>query len=275
YSGISPFDRNSMWLRPYLDNEVCWNGTEHGTWDYFTQKQYPRFEGWNIVSDRLLTDSDPSNDLTPSAAQKVFLWEHQKVAKTNEQDYNIDMGFGGPVPLLSERLGSLRFFSSYRKDREMLLVPLSHDDYVDEDWLINIVSDLSPSTKLKATFSTGNSKNIAVNGTQQINSTHYLHSPWQIANNIDRLPARLFSNSWYSVANLAHRTWSVNLNRTLSSKSYFHIGLESISREYETGPIGERDVETQYEIVDGYFVDEAPFGFSPLPDVGITGMFFG
>ncbi len=275
YSGISPFDKNSMWLRPFLDNEVCWNGTENGTWDYFTQKQYPKFEGWNIVSDRLLTDSDPSNDLTPSAAQKVFLWEHQKVAMTNEPDYNIDMGFGGPVPLFSERLGSLRFFSSYRKDREMLLVPLSHDDYVDEDWLINIVSDLSPSTKLKATFSTGNSKNIAVNGTQQINSTHYLHSPWQIANNIDRLPARLFSNSWYSVANLAHRTWSVNLNRTLSSKSYLHIGLESVSREYETGPIGARDVDTQYEIVDGYFVDEAPFGFSPLPDVGITGMFFG
>jgi TonB-dependent Receptor Plug Domain. len=31
--GISPFDKNSYWMRPYLDPAVCWTGTTNGAWD--------------------------------------------------------------------------------------------------------------------------------------------------------------------------------------------------------------------------------------------------
>jgi hypothetical protein len=99
--GISPFDPNSMWLRPYMDDAVCWTGTAgesfedldgdkiwdegevytdldgNGSWtpgwDRATQNQYPYFEGWYAVSQNTLIDPD-EEDLTPIGAQKEFIW---------------------------------------------------------------------------------------------------------------------------------------------------------------------------------------------------------
>jgi len=273
--GISPYDQNSMWLRPYLDDDVSWVGTTNGSWTAYTQKQYPSFDGWNAISHRLLSDSDPTNDLSPAAAQKLFMWEFRQKPVVEQPDYNIDAGFGGPVPVVSKTLGDLRFFLSYRKHRSMLLVPLARDDYADQDWMLQLTSDISNNIKLKITGMAGWSSNIAQNGTEQVTSTDYLRSPYQIAVNTDRLPARIFSNSWYSLADIKHKTGAIDLTHTLSQRSYYTVRTEYVSRTYETGPIAQRDMTNKTEIIPGYFVNEAPFGFSPYADVGITGMFFG
>ena len=121
---ISPFDKNSFWLKPYFDPAVCWSGTmdesyedlnansrydqgesfidrdgnglwSDSPWDEYTQRQYPDFDGWNAISQGLLTDDNPNNDLTPLGAQRVFEWETRKEPRSNQPDYNIDAGFGG------------------------------------------------------------------------------------------------------------------------------------------------------------------------------------
>jgi hypothetical protein len=125
-------DPNSYWLRPYFDPTVCWTGTNNGAWDAYTKKQYLQFDGgWNAISKALMTDSDPTNDLTPLGAQRAFEYEIRKKQINDQPDYDIDAGFGGPVPVISEQLGNLRFFTSYRKHREMLLFPMSRPDYSD------------------------------------------------------------------------------------------------------------------------------------------------
>ena len=55
--GPSIYDKNSYWIRPYLDPQVAWNGTSainpatgQPYWDIYTQKQYPSFEGWNSLA---------------------------------------------------------------------------------------------------------------------------------------------------------------------------------------------------------------------------------
>jgi len=109
YFGISPYDPNSMWLRPYLDDAVCWTGTQNGAWDKYQQRQYPKFDGWNAISRQLFEDSDPTNDLTPIAAQRLFKWQHRKQEINDQPDYNIDAGFGGPVPVIGKNLGIFVF----------------------------------------------------------------------------------------------------------------------------------------------------------------------
>ena len=52
--GISPYDPDSYWLRPYLDDDVAWTGTNNGAWDIYTQRQYPQWDGWNAFSNREL-----------------------------------------------------------------------------------------------------------------------------------------------------------------------------------------------------------------------------
>ncbi|HMK38812.1 MAG TPA: TonB-dependent receptor, partial [Bacteroidota bacterium] len=45
--GPSIYDKNSYWIRPYVDPSVCWTGTQNGAWDAATQQQYAQFQGWN------------------------------------------------------------------------------------------------------------------------------------------------------------------------------------------------------------------------------------
>lgn len=287
--GMSVFDPNSMWNRPYLDPEVAWTGTNSGAWDLYTQRQFPQFEGWNAISERLLADSDPSNDLSPAAAKKLFEYERRR-RPSIDSDYIIDGSFGGPVPFISKALGNLRFFTSFRSEREMLLIPLSRDDYRDYNWSIKVNSDLAKGMKLTLTASTGTSYNVAmnkddtqfnnpdwgINGVAFWNPTDYMRSPYTIAElTNEQRASRIFTDSWYSHAEVGHFTLSGKLTNFIDQKTFYDISFEHVSRKYLTGPIQDRNFDESYELFPGYFVDEGPFGFDSNPTTGLTGMFYG
>ena len=96
-SGQSVNDPNSYFIRPFVDNAVAWTGTDNGAWDKYLRRQYPEFEGWNKFSEATLQNDDPSDDLTPTAAQRLFLWQYRKTFDIQEPDYDLDMSFGGPI----------------------------------------------------------------------------------------------------------------------------------------------------------------------------------
>jgi outer membrane receptor protein involved in Fe transport len=268
--GISPFDRNSNWLRPYFDDTVCWTGTDNRRWSEYQQLQYPYFEGWNKVSQRLMTDGNPDNDLSPLAAQRVYMWETRKQPALDQPDYNIDAGFGGPVPAIGKKLGGLRFFTSFRRYREMLVVPLTRDDYVDYDWTAKINSDITPAMKLEISGLGGKQFTM-----QQNWSYGYLRYPSVIAGVMGDRPGALFGTGEYSLTDIAHRGASAKLTHVLGKNTFYEISLEHLQRKYQSYPAAYRNQEKQYEVVPGYFVDEAPFGYHPDDEVGIVGMLFG
>ena len=279
YFGVSPFDKSSMWLRPYFDDDVCWTGTAHSTnsdtWDKWTQLQYPDFEGWNAVSQRLLEDSDPDNDLTPIGAQRKFMWETRKQEITDQPDYNIDAGFGGPVPFLSDKLGNLRFFTSYRREREMLVYPLTRDDYVEYDWNLKVSSDISDSKKLRFSASTGKQYAHALNWlTWDPTSDWYMRYPNTLTGDIGTRPSNMFGTGVYSLADISYKSLSSKYTHMLNQNTFYELSLEHFQRKYWVRPTTRRDT-TLYEILPGYFVDAAPFGYQSEGENGITGMFFG
>jgi outer membrane receptor protein involved in Fe transport len=55
------------------------------------------------------------------------------------------------------------------------------------------------------------------------------------------------------------------------------VRVDFFRTEYETGPTSPRNTTDKTEIIPGYFVDEAPFGFSPIPStgIGVSEFFFG
>jgi len=55
----------------------------------------------------LCENSNPDDDLSPKAAQRLFMWQTRKAPVLDEPDYNIDAGFGGPAPFISKSLGNL------------------------------------------------------------------------------------------------------------------------------------------------------------------------
>ena len=295
--GISPFDPMSGFLRPFYDDAVCWTGTAYGEpytdvngngqwdsgedftdyngdgvrsyWDKYKQNQYLDFEGWNAVSQKLMTDADPTNDLSPLAAQRVFMWQTRKQPEY-DPDYDVDAGFGGPVPIISEKFGNLRFFTTYRRHREMLLVPLTRDDYVDYDWSLKVSADLSSNMKLMISGLVGKQYTM-----QQNWSYYYLRYPNEIAGQMGEDLGILFGTGEYSLADIGHKSLAAKLTHALSSKTYYEISYERFSRDYYTRPPDFRDT-TKYEIVPGYKVDEAPFGYDFEYRTGIFGkMVFG
>jgi outer membrane receptor protein involved in Fe transport len=293
YFGISVYDRNSMWNRPYLDPAVCWTGTDNGAWDIYTQNQYPKFfGGWNAVSQALLADNDPTNDLSPAAAQRLFEYQHRRLPNTKSPDYNIDGSFGGPVPIIGEELGNLRFFTSFVMNREMLLIPLSRPDYQDYNWSLKLNSDITKSMKLTLKGSIGQTYAVPINATDNgyynqsyltggatfWNPTDFVRTPDQIAGvTYEQRSSRIFTDSWYSTSDIKDYNISGKLSATLSATTYYEVSVDNSHRSYLTDPIGARNTTKSFELVPGYFVDEAPFGYSSqlLSGIGDPSLFFG
>jgi outer membrane receptor protein involved in Fe transport len=269
--GISPFDKDSYWLRPYLDPAVCWTGTANGFWDTYTRAQYPNFNGWNALSQQLNTDNNPYNDLSPEALQKLFLFQTRK-RPVISPDYTIDAGFGGPVPLVGENLGDLRFFTSYRRSDEMLLVPMTRNDNLNWDWNLRINSDPTKSIKVEAAVLSGRQYSQATNWSLGA----YINTPNDVAGQIQGFgSSALFSNGYYSPAVIDYTSISAHLTHFLSTSTYYEVKLDRIVRTYSvTEPVA-RDTTARYEIVPGYFVDEAPIGYSPIQSSSYTGLQFG
>lgn len=257
-------DPNSYWLRPYLDPAVSWTGTntleEDGGWDEYTRGEYLPFVGWNAVSEQLNTDNNPNNDLTPVGAQRVFLYETRKKQLNDLADYDIDGGFGGPVPFISDPLGNLRFFASYRRHREALLFPLSRPDYVDDDWRLVLNSDLNQSMKLRLSALYGNIYTMEDNW----NKGNYPQSPSELANGTGGSALfNLFSDWTYSLTDISHRVFAAKFSHNLNSATFYEVSLEYLRRHYYSRPPAPRDPSQLYEIVPGFFETSNPFGYYP------------
>ena len=253
-------DPNSYWLRPYLDDDVCWVGTANGTWDEYTRDKYPSFIGWNQVSKQLMEDNDPSNDLTPLGAQRVFLYESRKRQNNKMADYDIDAGFGGPVPLISEQLGNLRFYTSYRRQRDVLLFPMTRPDYTDYDWRLVLNSDIAKSMKLSVSGLVGNIATMEENWSKGV----YPHYPIEIAGGTGGSALfNMFSDWTYSLTDISHQNLAVKLTHTLSSKTFYEVSLENFRRHYYSRPPDLRDTSKVYEIIPGFYETSNPYGYWP------------
>jgi hypothetical protein len=273
--GPSFNDPNSYWLRPYLDPAVAWTGTDNGAWDENTQIQYPSFVGWNAISQQTLQDDDPSNDLTPEAAQRLFTWQHRRELDITKPDYNIDGGFGGPVPFISKPLGKLRFFISGRTVREKFIVPLARDQYEEDNFLLKLTSNVSPSMKLTLFGIYNNQKSVA---SGDVGLPGFFRSSNSIANaltDIGFIDSRIFYDGYFAPTQIERMNIGAEFSQSLSNTTFYNARLEHVRTKYNTFPKTWRNNDPIYEIVEGFFVDEAPVNTDSNLVFGIDGLLMG
>jgi outer membrane receptor protein involved in Fe transport len=259
-------------LRPFFDPAVCWTGTDNGAWDYYTKSKYPTFQGgWDAVSRQLNAAGTP---LTPLAAQRAFEYEIRKKQPNTEPDYTIDAGFGGPVPFVSDDLGHLRFFGSYRNGRSMLIWPLSRPDYKDYDGTLQFTSDISPTMRLQVSGLYGAIFTERANWEATVGGYFYPQSAAEVANVASTVGSyvdlfTLFSDFNFSLTDIWHRSLSAKFTHTLNASTFYEILLQNYSVHYHTGPSGLRDTSATTEIVPGFYEDSNPFGYWPNNSTGI------
>ena len=279
--GPSPNSPKAYWVRPFVDDDVCWVGTNNGAWDKYTQAQYPEFKGWNLISQETLNNSDPNDDLTPEAAQRVFLWQHRRQLDIQIPDYDADMSFGGPVPLVSQSLGNLRFFTSYKQAQNAYMVPLSDDAYRTYNFSLKLTSDVKlpgveNTVKMMFTAMRGRES-----GTDKNNNgyTSLFSSTWEIGSAMSNGPkyidARLFNTDYWGPSLVDFYSYGVKFTHSYSPSGFHEGSLHYFKSKYDTNPARRRDRTLKYKFGDNYYVDEAPFGFEPLSVAGIDGMRMG
>ncbi len=226
------------------------------------QRQYPQWDGWNAFSETTINDADPTNDLTPEAAKRLFEWQYRKQGDITKPDYYLDGGFGGPVPFISKPLGNLRFYTSFKREQDQYLMQMSREAFTNQSVMLRLTSDLKPSMKLTIMGLYGELLGTSANTT---GNTSFLTSPWGVANTINTssftVPWRIYSNEYYSPTARYSNTISAKLTHVLDAETFYEIQLLAVGRKYFTDAGRDRDLTKKYEIFDGFFVDEAPIGF--------------
>ena len=275
--GPSIYDPNTYFTRPYTDPAVMWNGTTGGGWDAHTQRQYPFFEGWNTVAQATLQDNDPSNDLTPAGAYRLWQWQHRRQGDITKPDYVVDATLGGPVPMLADKLGNARFFLSHYRQREMFIFPLSRDDYQDNNTQLKLTSNPTESIKLTLTGLYGEVHSVSPYNWRPTPTGQVLRSPGGIADLVNSSDGNsiIYMPGYFSPSSIYRTMVGFKLNHTLSSRTYYEVSLQHNINRYRTFKLADRDTTRRYEPVPGYFTDEAPFGYYGSGLTGIDGMSMG
>ncbi|MFV1980705.1 MAG: carboxypeptidase regulatory-like domain-containing protein, partial [Rhodothermia bacterium] len=268
--GARADDPNSYWMRPFLDPDVAWTGTENGAWDISTQRQYPTFEGWVATSEKLLQDDDPSNDMTPEALQQAFLFQRRKVMEITRPDYNVDVGLGGPVPLVGKALGNMRFYASFRRDEELYVIPLQTNRF--EAWTghLKLTSNITPEMKLTLEGLSGSSSGTARSRAGQ---PGIFRSASSIASGMSRvsfIDTRIYSTDYWAPTSVKNIMAGAKFTHLLSPSSFYEVRFTAFDAKYDTNPGRPRD-ETPIQFFGGVGFDEAPFGFQPKPSFGVDG----
>ncbi len=275
--GVSIYSPDSYFNRPYLDPEVAYTGTNNGTWDSYTQKQYPIFEGWNSISEATLADNNPNNDLTPEGAKRLYEWQHRRQGDIKKPDYIVDFGFGGPVPLISKYLGDLSFYFSYLNEQDVFIFPLSRDSYGENTSQLKLNSNISQNIKLLVSGLYGETHSVSPYTWTTTPTGSVLRSDYEIANLLSSNSGNsvLYMPGYYSPSSIYRTILNSKLTHVLSQNSYYEIKAQHKISNYNTYQLTLRDTNKVNEPVPGYFVDEAPYGYWGYGTTGVDGMSMG
>jgi outer membrane receptor protein involved in Fe transport len=261
--GISLYDQNSYFNRPYTDPAVCWTGTKNGAWDQATQNQYPYFQGWNAVSLATLQDKDPKNDLTPEGAKRLWEWQRRRSGEITKPDYVVDVGFGGPIPIVSDLLGNLRFYISHFNERDMFVFPLSRDAYTDNHTQIKLTSDVTSTMKLTVMGLYGESNSVSPYEWTTAPTGYLMRSQSEVAgllSSTDGMNA-LYMPDRYSPSSVYRYTIGATLTHMLSPTTFYEVAAQRNQSRYSTFQDPTRDTSKVYQPVPGIYVDQAPYGY--------------
>ncbi len=272
--GISMYDPNSYFNRPYTDPDVCWTGTNNGIWSQEMQSEYPYFQGWNTVSEATIQDDDPNNDITPAGAKRLWEWQRRRQGDIVKPDYVIDAGFGGPVPFVSEMLGNLRFFLSHFNEREMFIYPLSRDAFRRNHTQLKLTSELSSSMKLIVMGLYGEEHSVSPYEWTTAPTGYLMRSQYEVADLLSTTEGMnaLYMPDRYSPSSVYRVTAGAKLTHTLSSTTFYEVDIQHYQSVYSTFQQPLRDTSKVYEPIPGYLVDEAPWGYWGYSSGAIDGV---
>jgi hypothetical protein len=269
YFGMLPNDPNSYYMRPFLDPAVRDVGTLGGCdendqgciWDPYIREQYRNFEDGYI-------QKAVDREETPEELKEIFEWWHRRPVDVVSPDYQLDGGFGGPVPLVSKALGDLRFWASYRQTQSAYVIPLfPRDAYEEQTARIKLTSDVAPGMKLSVDAMRGLQQGINSDdfGGPGLYTGEMPDNPWSRRGLLSDLNTKVVFTGvdrQMVMDDVTRTMFGARLTHALSRSTFYEVGLQRLHSAYDGYHQPYRDTTTI-----GFFgprpMDATPIGLKP------------
>lgn len=308
--GQSLYDPTNAFLAPYLDPIVAFNGTNSGAWDQYQQNQHASFDGWIAEARQynqgkplgqqaspldlyMLTSwmtmtvpdyqglqqaiaNDPSilGNMTKAQADSMLNATRNAFAKhANSEggnDYNIDAGFGGPLPFVSKALGGATFYVSNNTKRTNYVEPVTLSSDFSSTSLLTMKS--TPSSNLTVTLNglwkreigvspirpaSGDEPNVGGRGgfMQQNNLKYVFDNSGISGDNYNYL----YDQPYFPILNQTTVLTGVTVNQVISQKTYYEVTLSRLAIG-DYSPSGDNRDTSMITQVGPFNLDESPYG---------------
>ena len=270
--GPSMFNPSNYYLRPYFEPRSTWDGTEK--WEDWELLQSPaNFQGWNKWA-----EEQKSLGVTPEEARKIFMWTHTVEAKEDwgvegaealgqkprtygdKPDWNGEFSLSGPVPLISNLLGDMTFFTSLRVNKTYLAVPFSRDNNFTLDGQVKLTSHLQKGMKLSLQGILSDFEGVNRYIGNNIDGSYInANSAVKIANQNNM---SYYWESSFTPPDIKKKMLSVNFEHVPSVSTYYTINFGIANTKYlSEGYINERDT-TILKKYGNVTLDEVPWGWT-------------
>ena len=287
--GRSIYDPYNTWLRPYLDPEVAFDGTAAAFSDDYVRQQYPSFSGWNALAETYNQGTPEEEQVTPLNLYMWNAWMHmveppferleamgyeisddmrQKMsahAHDPEGDhppaYNVDVGVGGPVPLVGEVLGDATFYLSHRSSEQYYTQPVTINDQTQRTTMLTLRSSLASNLEL------------TLNGYYKhrhgVSDTRIGEGGYQSLRNTNTFAGLGQTYHWYETYFHTKDSYTamagMTIDYNLASNTFLELKLNAVSERTNTPPNSDmfgRDttMQAQFGPID---VSEMPYNWSP------------
>ena len=288
--GQSYFDTHNDFLVSYLDPAVAFQGTANA-WadDKYIQQQHPTFIGYDAeVKSRTITGSWPTAkplDLylltawmfrvvpdyqglqklgytVPQEQQRLFA---ERAGNESFSDKNIDMGFGGPIPFISQSLGDATFYISNNTKQQHYTLPVTLDHDFSSTTLLTMKSTPTSTTSLTLNGlwkrETGISPIIPVNGDAPDANDRGGFMPLDNISYKSSDFVYSYDPNYYPILDQTTVMAGLTLNQMLSKKTFFELTLNYLTIKDFTPTGDNRDTSTITNF-GPFYVDQMPFGKS-------------
>ena len=259
YFGPLPNHPNGFFWRPFTDPAVKNVGTHspESPWDVYTRRQYRVWAGWNTIVRRwAATPTDPYHgvgvrdtgadestlpvdelQVDDAVITELFEWYRRKDLEVRNADFDIDLGFGGPlIPGLSEKLGGLRFFASGKRERRAYMMPRNIDEY-ENDWgRVKLTSDIRSSMKLSVEAMAGEEYGLNPNKSGFPNM-------WRGNQEMGLNDADLiWANHHENTLQIKRNNIGLSFSHVLSPRTFYEFRFQRMQSDFLTEKYPDRDL---------------------------------
>jgi len=183
--GKSLYDPSNVFLLPLFDPEVAFIGTR-AAWpsdEYPVEnEEYILFAGWDRMALSYNRSAPEDQQITPlemylwsawmymvepdwdalrsycneagieytvTEEQKKAIQDHAHEEEGSHSDYNLDFGFGGPLPFVSDMLGDATFYFSHQTVNTNYIQPVTLNSHKNHTSMLTVQSNIDKTLTLK------------------------------------------------------------------------------------------------------------------------------